>query len=538
MRLRLSFRLSWPRRQAPPGPAARLLLAGFCALLPALVTGLVLSGGSVAQAGADTISAPMALRPAGRPDLSAADRARIAAVLAPPADLGRAQAFEAMPGGAATARADARHRPAANLGPEDEQRFHLGEALFSKLWVTAPSSTQATDGLGPLYNARSCATCHVGGGGGVALSAGPAPPSLLLRLARAPETPQEQAALESGMALTFDDPIYGHQLQTAAVPGLVAEGQVRLAFKTQPVTLAGGRVVVLRRLVVAVDGPGYGPLDPRTRPSARIAQPLVGLSLIEAIHPDDILALANDPVLKAKGLAGRPALLRDPQSGETVLGRFGWKAQAASLKAQAADAFSNDIGISTPLAPDSHGDCTAAETACWSAPDGVQPRYGRYEASQTVLDLVTFYAGHLAPLPRPRAAMPQVLAGKALFSAMGCADCHHPRFVTRRDAHDPADAFQLIWPYSDFLLHDMGADLSGGHPVGLAGAQDWRTPPLWGIGRRMAEPAAGAFLHDGRARTPEEAVLWHGGEGDAARKAYLAATEKDRADLLAFLESL
>ncbi|WP_139198889.1 di-heme oxidoreductase family protein [Xaviernesmea oryzae] len=509
-------------------------------MLPVLLAGAILPAASGPQALAHEPAISFALPRSGRPDLSADDRARIKAVLEiSSADRGAgAQAFEAMPGGAATVPRPAglKHGMAANLGVEDGQRFHLGEALFAKLWVSAPSSTQASDGLGPFYNARSCATCHVGGGGGVAVEAGEAPPSLILRLGRAAQTPDETAALASGKALTFDDPTYGHQLQTAAVPGLKREGGLQLRFETRSVTLSGGREVVLRKPKAEIVDLGYGPLDPRTQLSLRIAQPLTGLSLIEAIHPDDILALAEaEP---RQGVSGRPALLRDPANGAAVLGRFGWKAQAPSLKAQAADAFSNDIGISTPLQPDSHGDCTEAEQACRKAPDGVQARFGRFEAQEDVLDLVAFYAGHLAPSSRPLAQKPQVLAGKALFATMGCAACHHPNFVTRRDAADPADAFQLIWPYSDFLLHDMGEDLFGGHPVGLAGPQDWRTPPLWGIGRRMAYKSVGAFLHDGRARTPEDAVLWHGGEGEGARKAYIAATDKDRADLLAFLESL
>ncbi len=168
--------------------------------------------------------------------------------------------------------------------------------------------------------------------------------------------------------------------------------------------------------------------------------------------------------------------MHDNATGLTALGRFGWKAQTPTVRQQSADAFAGDIGISTPEVPRDHGDCTAAETACLAMPTGVQARLGEVEAPPPVMDLVAFYSRNLAVPARRNVEDARVLAGKKLFYDSGCIACHHPKFVTRRDAGDKAQAFQLIWPYSDFLLHDMGEGLADGQQVGVATGTEWRTP--------------------------------------------------------------
>jgi CxxC motif-containing protein (DUF1111 family) len=231
-------------------------------------------------------------------------------------------------------------------------------------------------------------------------------------------------------------------------------------------------------------------------------------------------------------------MVRDPESGELVLGRFGWKASAPTIKAQTAEAFSGDIGISTPLVTDSFGECSIAQSVCRDAPNGVQPRLGEVEAPDPVLDLVTFYSKNLAVPARRDTAKPDVLKGKQLFYAAGCAACHVPKFVTSRDALDPPQRFQLIWPYSDFLVHDMGEGLADGATNGDAGPREWRTAPLWGIGLTHTVNGHTLFLHDGRARNLTEAILWHGGEAWRARDHFKDLDKADRDALLAFLESL
>ncbi|MFC3206458.1 di-heme oxidoreductase family protein [Aquamicrobium soli] len=477
---------------------------------------------------------------AARTDLSPADLARVEAVTKPAVDFSRAEPFETMQGGAGTSkkRADANafSHPAGNLTFEQRGTFGLGEALFRKLWVSAPSSTQASDGLGPLYNARACDACHVNNGRGHPPEAGPT--SMLLRLARAAGTAEEQAKIAGHEALNFPDPVYGRQLQELAVPGAAGEGRMAIRYEEQQVTLGDGSVVSLRKPSYAVENPTYGPLDPKTTLSPRMASPLIGLGLVEQIDPADIFAHADPDDADGDGISGRASIVRDPVSGKPTLGRFGWKAEQATIRQQAADALADDIGISSPEAPRHWGDCTEAQTACRALPAGVQARLGDTEAPAPVIDLVTFYTQNLAVAARRGGDDGKVLEGKRAFYEMGCVACHTPKFVTRRDAPDKAQAFQLIWPYSDFLLHDMGEGLADGQQAGMASGNEWRTPPLWGIGLAKKVGGHAFFLHDGRARSLPEAILWHGGEGQKARDRFAAASAAERAALIKFLESL
>lgn len=479
--------------------------------------------------------------PIARTDLSPADLTRVEAVTRPTANFSEAEAFETMQGGAGTSKkpldANAFSHPSANISFEERGTFGLGDALFRKLWVSAPSSTQASDGLGPLFNARACDACHVNNGRGHPPEAGPT--SMFLRLARAAETAEEKQRVARYEASNFPDPIYGHQLQQLGVPGVAAEGHMRIRYEELRVTLKDGSVVSLRKPSYSIDNLAYGALDATTTLSPRMASPLIGLGLIEQIHPADILAHADPDDADADGISGKAAIVRDPQGGAPTLGRFGWKAEQATVRQQSADALADDIGISSPEAPRHWGDCTEAQAACRTLPTGVQPRLGTTEAPAPIIDLITFYAENLAVPARRDVGYPGVLAGKRAFYDMGCAACHTPKFVTRRDAPNKAQAFQLIWPYSDFLLHDMGEGLADGQQVGEATGTEWRTPPLWGIGlTRTVGHGHGFFLHDGRARSLPEAILWHGGEAAKARDRFAAASAAEREALVKFLESL
>jgi CxxC motif-containing protein (DUF1111 family) len=230
--------------------------------------------------------------------------------------------------------------------------------------------------------------------------------------------------------------------------------------------------------------------------------------------------------------------VRDPISGNIVLGRFGWKAGAPSILTQSAGAFAGDIGISTPIRNVPHGDCTAVEELCTTMATGVQERLGDSEAPDPVLPLVTFYSQNLGVPQRRKVDDAHVLAGKALFYGTGCISCHVPKYVTSRNADIKEHAFQLIWPYTDLLLHDMGEGLADHRPEGDATGTEWRTAPLWGIGLTSTVSGHTFFLHDGRARDLTEAILWHGGEAQAARDAFAAMSKAQRDDLIAFLESL
>ena len=477
-----------------------------------------------------------------RDDLTAEERTRVLGVLALPDDFSKAEAFERWPGGGGTSRKlinrDAFSHPLETLTFEEEQLFRVGNGIFRKLWVSSPASTQASDGLGPLFNARSCQRCHLKDGRGHPPAEGETAISMFLRLSIPPQNEAQRQLLESGQVGVIPDPVYGGQLQNFAVPGHLAEGQMTITYEEVPVELNGGETVNLRKPVYGIADLGYGPTHPELMMSPRVASQVIGLGLLEAIHEGDILAQADPDDADGDGISGRPNWVRDDTTGELVLGRFGWKAGNPNVRQQSAHAFTGDIGISTSFTPYHAGECTEAQTACQAAPTGVQVALGDVEAPDTVLDLVTFYTETLAPPARRDLEEPEVLRGKELFHASGCAACHTPKYVTRRDAAIGGTSFQLIWPYTDLLLHDMGEGLADGRPEWQANGREWRTAPLWGIGLTETVNGHTFFLHDGRARNLLEAILWHGGEAQAARDAVVAMTPEERDDLLAFIGSL
>jgi CxxC motif-containing protein (DUF1111 family) len=498
---------------------------------------------ALAGAPAGTVGAEPSGLATTRTDLTAKDLARVEAITRPTGDFSGPEQFELMQGGAGTskkrANQDAFSRSSANITFEEEGTFKLGNGLFRKLWVSSPSSTQASDGLGPLFNARACQSCHLKDGRGRPPEGNRDATSMFLRLARAAETEEEKAALRDRAVLNFPDPVYGGQLQDLAVPGLAGEGRMAIIYEEIPMKLGDGTKASLRKPSYSADNPSLGPLHPKTTLSPRVTPPMIGLGLIEQIHPADILARADPEDRDGDdGISGKASIVRDGKSGELTLGRFGWKASRASIREQSAEAFAGDIGISNPDASNPFGDCTQAETACRAMPTGVQKRLGDTEAPDPILDLVTFYAQNLAVPARRDIENPQVLQGKKVFYDLGCASCHTPKFVTRRDAPNKAQSFQLIWPYSDFLLHDMGDGLADGQQVGDATGTEWRTPPLWGIGLTKTVNGHTFFLHDGRARNLTEAILWHGGEAQTARNGFAALPRAERDALIKFLESL
>lgn len=476
-----------------------------------------------------------------RDDLSAADQARVEAVTRPATDFAKAEPFEAMPGGAATVRkardANALSHPSANLTFEDQQRFLVGNGLFRKEWVSSPSSTQASDGLGPLFNARACQSCHIKDGRGHApAGAADNAVSLLVRVSLPPDAAQQEA-IEAGLMVAVPEPAYGLQIQDFAVAGLAAEGRIEIAYEDVPTTLADGEMVMLRKPILTIVDTGFGPLHDAALLSARIAPAMSGMGLLEAIHPADIMANADPDDADGDGISGRPNMVGDGAGGLTI-GRFGWKAIQPTVEQQTAHAFAGDMGLSTPLLADHWGDCTQAQAQCRTMPHGAQERLGAEEVPRDLLDLVAFYSEHLAPPARLSSGTEPVLNGKKAFYEAGCVSCHVPKYVTSRGVNHAARRFQLIWPYTDLLLHDMGEGLADGRPEGIATGREWRTPPLWGIGAARTVSEEAGFLHDGRARTLEEAILWHGGEAEAARDAFASMDRQEREALIRFLESL
>ncbi len=510
-----------------PAPTDRTA-PSFLALVAALL-------GPAAQAG-----------PLDEPHLDIVPRtveeaARIAKVTSVATTFDAPQRYEAMSAGAATIRVkpdtNAFSLASGNITFEDELTFKVGDGLFRKLWVSAPSSTLASDGLGPLHNARSCQRCHIKDGRGH-------PPegpddnsiSMFLRVS-IPGKPEDAIAGIEGYLATLPEPTYGTQLQDFSLAGHRAEYRLRIDYEEIEVPLSGGQVAYLRKPTYTAADLGYGPLHPDAMLSPRVAPQMIGLGLLEAIPAADILALADADDADGDGISGRPNIVWSLEFDQPMLGRFGLKAGIPTIRHQAASAFSGDIGVSNPLFPAAWGECTVVQVTCRAAPHGDQDARG-FEIDAEGLDLVTFYSRNLGVPARRNVGDPEVLRGKEVFYTTGCTSCHQPSFVTHRLAGRPEQSFQLIWPYTDLLLHDMGPGLADHRPEARATGTEWRTPPLWGIGLTELVSGHTYFLHDGRARSLLEAILWHGGEAEPHRDEVAGMQPEDRAALISFLESL
>jgi CxxC motif-containing protein (DUF1111 family) len=350
-----------------------------------------------------------------------------------------------------------------------------GWALFKRAWISQPSSLEAGGGLGPLFDARACNGCHVGGGAGRvgedALGDG-----MVLRLGRA----------DAGA-----DAVYGRQLQLQALPGFEAEADA--AFHWTPEE---------RHRVAKVDIAAlhYGSLGADTHLGLRRAPSLLGIGALESIPEHEILSRP-----------GKPAWLVGAD-GKRALGRFGWKATAPDLPMQIALAFQRDFGIGTTLLPGAYGECTVAEKACRDAPGP------DVEVPDLFRDRIAAYLRTLVTTP-PDAKGP----GFAQFEKIGCAACHA---ILKDAAGAPVPA------YTDLLLHEMGPGLDDGIADGAARSSEWRTAPLWNVAENLRR---GGLLHDGRARSVEEAVSWHGGEASQARAAFNALSPSRRKLVVDFL---
>lgn len=474
---------------------------------------------------------------------SSGDTRDLSAITAATKDFTRPEPYERHPGGATTSKKkpgrNAFSRPSANLSFEQRADFFVGNGFFKRLWVTAPASTDSADGLGPLYNARACQRCHLKDGRGHPPDGpGDSAVSMFLRLSVPPSTDEQRQLLEERRLKLVPEPTYGGQLQDLAIAGHKAEGRMVISYEEEAVELSDGEIVRLRAPVYSVEDLGYGPLHPDTMLSPRVSPGMIGLGLLEAIAEEDILANADPDDEGGDGISGKPNRVWDIARGARALGRFGWKAGNPTLHQQNSDAMAGDIGISNPLVPASYGDCTSNQSKCRMAPHGDSERHGGHETGAEVMDKVLFYTRNLAVPARRNIGDPEVLLGKRRFYESGCITCHTPKFITPKVGVPDAQAFQLIWPYTDLLLHDMGEGLADHRPEGDADGYEWRTPPLWGIGLTETVNGHTYFLHDGRARNLKEAILWHDGEGADARRRFVDLAKTDRDALIAFLNSL
>jgi CxxC motif-containing protein (DUF1111 family) len=439
--------------------------------------------------------------------------------------------------------------PAANLSDTERTRFVIGNSFFKRNWVEAPASTTARDGLGPHFIARSCAGCHALDGRGEPpqirnrLNADQ-PVHLLMRLS-IPGKPDARAGV-------LPEPVYGDQFNNAAVQGVKPEGEVVIRVTPVRGKFADGTAYTLSRPSYSFRKLGYGPMHPQVMVSPRIAPQMIGMGLLEAIPESEILANAKNQAALPGPIKGMPNQVWDGVAQRTMVGRFGWKANVATVAHQTAGAFLGDIGITSSVF--SHEICTPTQKDCLAAPSGGKklaaagaPAQGPQgspatEIDDKTLEAVTFYTATVAPPARRGARDPQVLAGQKLFAQAQCVVCHRPSYVTA-DGPFPrltskALSGQTIYPYTDLLLHDMGEGLADGRPDFLASGRQWKTPPLWGIGLIKDVNGHTRLLHDGRANGVLEAILWHGGEAEASRQQVLNLRKAERDALVKFVESL
>jgi len=409
-------------------------------------------------------------------------------------------------------------QPDAQMPLLDQLDFAVGRSFFRNPWVQAPASTDARDGLGPLFNSLSCSSCHIASARGLAPFNGQPMMTHVVRL-----------SVPDNRSKSVPEPVYGGQLQNQALPGVSAEGQAVIRFTEVIRTLNDDEQVSLRKPALRIEQLGYGELAANVQTSVRMAPMLTGLGLLEAVPEDQLLAWADPEDANDDGISGRANRVWDVSKQSETVGRFGWKAEQPSLRQQAAGAFHADLGVSSTLFTGQN--CTSIQRDCLQMVDGGEP-----EISDKLLGRVALYVGNLA-VPQSAANKPEHQNGQALFSQAGCQQCHRPQLQAGESEH--------VWlsnrtfhPYTDLLLHDMGVDLADNRPVFAASGREWRTAPLWGIGQAKKVAPQTGFLHDGRARNVLEAILWHGGEAQKSRQVVEQMSTAQRNELLRFIESL
>ena len=453
---------------------------------------------------------------------------------------------------------DAFTNPLPLLTAAELEKFEEGDELFEEVW-------RGNDGLGPIFNATSCEGCHIEDGRGRPPAfTGETGTGLLLRLAL-----NQQNANGS----TFPDPIYGGQLQDDSTRRTDAEGTINLSYQPIIGTYPDGTTYTLYQPTYDIVNLAYGDLHSEITMSPRLAGQMIGLGLLEAIPDQTLMALSDPSDINGDGISGRVNFVWDSMAGSLAVGRFGWKSNQPNLLQQAAGAFNGDIGVTTSLNP--LQPCTESQVGCFDDTPNL-PRNGRRdnrrtnnpppppnrgannppppnfgggnnlppplnnnapEISDEELELVTFYTSTLAVPAQRNPDDPQVLQGQTLFDSVNCSSCHIPTLQT--GAHTiSALSNQTIHPYTDLLLHDMGAGLADGQLDFQASGSEWRTAPLWGIGLLEEVNGYAFYLHDGRARTLEEAIMWHAGEAEASRNSFASMSASDKAALIAFLKSL
>lgn len=404
---------------------------------------------------------------------------------------------------------------------EQQAKFATGNSLFNQTWVSSPASTTARDGLGPTFNARACATCHFKDGRGEPLQNGETSNGFLMRISLSGKD-------INGDAISV--PNYGTQIQDRANNGISYEAQINVTYETIYGSYTDGETYELQKPIYSITDEQFGSLT-GVNTSPRVAQQTIGLGLISALPDTEITKLEDVNDIDNDGISGRANRVFNYETNTTELGKYGWKANAPSLRQQIAGAFHGDMGLTTSIFSDEN--CPSPQQDCMDAANGGEP-----EVTDTQLEKMLFYQAHLAVPNRRNYKDDAVLKGKVLFNELNCIGCHAINQVTGTNGETSFLENVTIKPYSDFLLHDMGDDLADNRTDFLANGNEWRTQPLWGIGLISTVNDHTFLLHDGRARNVEEAILWHGGEASESKENFKKLSSEERQQVISFINSL
>jgi CxxC motif-containing protein (DUF1111 family) len=488
-------------------------------------------------------------------------------------------------GGEATAigASDSGHgfsTPMPNLTAQELDKHLTGDAHFETAFTTAPNSEHPElDGLGPVFNNQDCNSCHQRDGRSSTITLAPDQDRVLL----GPEAGIFlRMSIDDGQCETPSSTNnycknsgvdgFGTQLFHRGVlkarhdwqdNPFIGQADVYLSYEYSTVTYTDGSTVTLKKPLFTIEQPydvnGGNRLDSailqdNVRYSPRNGMPVFGVGLLELISEADILALADEKDVDGDGISGRPNWVFDPvkaknnDTNPVSLGRFGWKASTPSVRVQSLGALRGDMGVTNPLFPDESIANTPLHESYLARTGFVDTgvdEQGNTEASQEFSDDVVFYAETLAVPARRNIDDKSVIAGAQLFTQVNCSGCHQPSFTTATGdlllggltAPDGLKG-QNIYPFTDMLLHDLGDGLADNRRDFTATGVEWKTRPLWGLGlTKTVNPAAG-FLHDGRAATVEEAILWHGGEAEQSKNDFMLLAKAERQSLIDFLMSL
>ncbi len=430
-------------------------------------------------------------------------------------------------------------QPTPVLTYKQSKVFKRGRIHFNQRWVVFPL-TGGDWGLGPTFIADRCSACHVNAGrGNMPENSDSQLLSALVRLSVPGVGPN---------GAPKPHPNYGDQFQNSGLVGAenvedrhFTDGQMLgervrpevklyVDWSTEIRRFADGEEIELRKPYLRIEDLNFGPLHGDEMFSLRLAQPLYGLGLLEAVEENTLLDIANWQ--KGKGLNGRPNYVWDSINKKHTLGRFGWKANVASIKEQTALAFLSDLGVTTSLFKEEN--CPPVQVDCAAQPPGNQPE---------LIDInwveLEFWTQALAVPARRNVNDERFLRGSRLFRKAKCSFCHTPILTTGPEFKKlPQLANQTFRAYTDLLLHDMGEELADNRPDFRASGADWRTPPLWGSGLSGKVSGSKLLLHDGRARSYSEAILWHGGEAEESRELFRNMKKSEREALVFYLNSI